>query len=89
MKSIVITANSLNDDTLEATLSITNQSPGAAPVWLGWHPYFTKRADSRVQFVAAGMWEMGGDKLPTQRTDSSGLNASCIELLVDNCFDGW
>jgi aldose 1-epimerase len=79
----------LKDDGLDITLSITNQSPGAAPVGLGWHPYFTKRADSHVQFAATGMWEMDSDKLPTQRSDSPGLNRDCAQLMVDNCFDGW
>jgi aldose 1-epimerase len=79
----------LKDDGLDATLSITNLSSGAAPVGLGWHPYFTKRADSHVQFVATGMWEMSSDKLPTQRSDSPGLNRACAQLTIDNCFDGW
>jgi aldose 1-epimerase len=79
----------VSDHTLEVTLSITNQSPGAAPVGLGWHPYFTKRADTRVEFAAAGLWDMGGDKLPTQRTDSTGLHRDCAQLMIDNCFEGW
>ena len=80
---------SIKDNALEVTLSITNQSPGAVPVGLGWHPYFTKRADSDVQFATTGMWEMGSDKLPTQRSDSPGLDRTCAQLLIDNCFDGW
>jgi aldose 1-epimerase len=79
----------LTDHALEITLSITNQSPSDAPVGLGWHPYFAKRADTRVQFAATGMWEMGGDKLPTKRTNSTGLNRDCASLMIDNCFDGW
>ena len=79
----------LTDHTLEINLSITNQSSGDAPVGLGWHPYFAKRADTRVQFAATGMWEMGGDKLPTERTHSAGLNRDCAGLMIDNCFEGW
>lgn len=74
---------------LELSLSITNQSALAVPVGLGWHPYFVKRADSHIQFEAAGRWEMGEDKLPTHRTTSTGLNAPCTTLDVDHCFDGW
>ena len=44
---------------LGLTLSITNQSAVAAPVGLGWHPYFVKRARSRISFEAAGRWETG------------------------------
>ncbi len=42
----------LKDHAVEVTLCITNQSSGAAPAGLGWHPYFTKREDTCVQFFA-------------------------------------
>ena len=74
---------------LELTLSITNQSAVAAPVGLGWHPYFVKRSDTHVRFEASGRWEMGDDKLPTCRGASSGLDLDCQGLDVDHCFDGW
>jgi len=74
---------------LELTLSITNQSAVAAPVGLGWHPCFVKRADTHVRFAATGRWEMGDDKLPTRRSASTGLDRDCQGLDVDHCFDGW
>jgi len=74
---------------LELTLSITNQSAVAAPVGLGWHPYFVKRPDTHVRFAATGRWEMGDDKLPTRRSASTGLDQDCQGLDVDHCFDGW
>ena len=74
---------------LELSLSITNQSTIAVPVGLGWHPFFVKRPDSRVQFDATGRWEMGGDKLPTHRAHSEGLDTACATLDIDHCFDGW
>jgi aldose 1-epimerase len=79
----------LHDGELELTLSITNQSAQAAPVGLGWHPYFVKRAGSHLTFEAQGRWEMGADKLPTQRLPSPGLDVDCAALDVDHCFDGW
>lgn len=79
----------LGTHTLEMTLSITNQSSAAAPVGLGWHPYFVKRPGSRIAFHADGRWEMGEDKLPTRRLPSRGLDADCATLDVDHCFDGW
>ncbi len=79
----------IQDNALELTLSITNRASMAAPAGLGWHPYFTKRADTRVQFAATGLWEMGGDKLPTLRSDSAGLDSDSAQLMVDNCFEGW
>ena len=74
---------------LELSLSVTNQSAQAAPLGLGWHPFFVKRAGSRIGFQATGRWEMGDDKLPTHRTVSGGLDRDCAALDVDHCFDGW
>ncbi len=79
----------LHPNRLTLTLSITNQAHGAAPVGLGWHPYFVKRAHSQLAFQASGRWEMGVDKLPTHRTAITGLSADCDTLDVDHCFDGW
>jgi aldose 1-epimerase len=79
----------LQPNRLTLTLSITNQAHAAAPVGLGWHPYFVKRAHSQLSFQASGRWEMGADKLPTHRTSINGLTADGDTLDVDHCFDGW
>lgn len=79
----------LREGALEMTLSLTNQSPEAAPAGLGWHPFFVKRPRSHISFEAAGRWEMGPDKLPTQRVPGPGLDADCASLDVDHCYDGW
>ncbi|MBK6595216.1 MAG: aldose 1-epimerase [Burkholderiales bacterium] len=79
----------LDTDALEMSLSITNQSAVSAPVGLGWHPYFVKRANSRLVFAATGRWDMGADKLPTHRGPSTGVDADASTLEVDHCFDGW
>jgi aldose 1-epimerase len=79
----------LRDGVLALTLSLTNQSQQPAPAGLGWHPYFVKRARSRISFEATGRWDMGPDKLPTQRRAADGLDADCAALDVDHCFDGW
>ena len=74
---------------LEMTMSITNQSAQASPVGLGWHPYFIKRAASRIAFEASGMWQMSGEKLPTHLQPSKGITQDCAGLAIDNCFEGW
>ena len=74
---------------LALTLSVTNQSGQIAPAGLGWHPYFVKRSRSRIAFEATGRWDMGPDKLPTQRRAAHGLDADCAFLDIDHCFDGW
>jgi aldose 1-epimerase len=79
----------LHGNQLTVLLSITNQSDGAAPVGLGWHPYFVKRRQSHLQFASTGVWGMGEDKLPTALQGSGGLNQACADLVVDNCFEQW
>jgi aldose 1-epimerase len=79
----------LTPRSLELTLGMTNQSDRPAPAGLGWHPYFVKRARSRIAFEATGRWEMGPDKLPTSRHAAHGLDADCAFLDVDHCYDGW
>lgn len=79
----------LEPHALEMRMSITNQSAVSAPVGLGWHPFFVKRADAHVTFAATGRWEMGPDVLPTHRSSSTGIDTDCASLQVDHCFDGW
>lgn len=78
----------LSDNALEMHMAITNQATVAAPVGLGWHPYFAKSAQTHVQFAAQGRWEMGADTLPTQRLAHAGLDTDCSRLTIDHCFDG-
>lgn len=79
----------IKGNTLELTLSMTNQSATPAPAGIGWHPYFAKRPGSRISFEAAGRWEMSDEKLPTHRQPARGLDTDCAMLDVDHCFDGW
>jgi aldose 1-epimerase len=79
----------LGQSSLELTLSLTNQSQQPAPAGLGWHPFFVKRPRSRISFEASGRWEMGPDKLPTERRPAHGVDADCAFLDVDHCYDGW
>jgi aldose 1-epimerase len=79
----------LSGNTLEMTLSMTNQAPTPAPAGLGWHPYFVKRSRCHIAFEATGRWEMSDEKLPTHRQPSRGLDTDCAALDVDHCFDGW
>ena len=79
----------LTEDSLELRIAMKNLSAQPVPAGLGWHPYFAKRAGTRVRFAASGRWEMGEDKLPTQLAAHTGLDANCSELTVDHCFAGW
>lgn len=79
----------LTSEALELTLAVTNQSGQAAPMGLGWHPWFVKRPGAHLRFAASGRWEMGADKLPTGRSACSGLDLDGERIDVDHCYDGW
>lgn len=79
----------LEDSAVHFELGLTSRADGPVPAGLGWHPYFVKRPRSRISFVARGRWEMGADKLPTERRAHDGLDQDCTGLDVDHCFDGW
>jgi aldose 1-epimerase len=79
----------LHDNSLEMTMAITNQSDRPAPVGLGWHPYFSKRAGAQLRFTAQTMWQMGEDKIPVGDAVHRGLVQAVDDLSIDNCFSGW
>jgi len=79
---------------VQATLALENAGAAPFPFGLGWHPYFPKRADTRLQCAAASVW----------MNDPTGLPVSCEaipapwrfdrmrgvqDLVVDNVFNGW
>lgn len=80
---------SIDGSNLLLKLTYCNTSHEAAPVGLGWHPYFVKRADAHLAFQTKGMWETAPDKLPTHRIESLGFLGNCADLTVDHCYDGW
>lgn len=82
----------LTDGALDARLTIVNDERDAvSPVGLGWHPYFPKRARSRIHLDVAARWDNGdADQLPTARVPlRGGIDADVRALALDHCFDGW
>lgn len=79
----------LSATALDMRIVIVNRADHAAPVGLGWHPYFAKDAATRIRFCAHSRWEMGPDKLPTHSLPHAGLDTDCSTLDVDHCFSGW
>jgi aldose 1-epimerase len=74
---------------LEVRLAFTNQAPHAQPVGLGWHPYFPKRARSRLHIELAERWDSDATGLPVRRVAQPGIDADVAHLEFDNCFEGW
>jgi aldose 1-epimerase len=79
----------LSPTSLRAELSVTNTAAQAVPVGLGWHPYFPRRARSRLHVECSGRWELDALKLPTQLVPQPGVDADLAHLAYDHCFEGW
>lgn len=80
---------SLTPQQLSVRLVFTNTANIAQPVGLGWHPYFPKRAHSRLQAVVSERWESGANQLPTHKLPQPGIDDEVSHLAFDNCFEGW
>ena len=79
----------LKADSLHITLAATNIDARQTPMGMGWHPYFVRRARSRVHLELQHRWEADESKLPVRPVAQTTLDADVAVLDLDNCFDGW
>lgn len=79
----------LGPTSLRCELAVTNTGAEPAPVGLGWHPFFPRRARSRLHVECSGRWELDASKLPTQLVPQPGVDADVAHLAYDHCFEGW
>ncbi len=80
----------LDESGLRVVLSLRNTAAVAAPVGLGWHPYFPKRSRSRIHAELSERWESDpATELPLRAVPQAGIDADVAHLRFDNCFDGW
>lgn len=79
----------LTPDSMSVQLAFTNTAEIAQPVGLGWHPYFTKRARSRLHIELEGRWDADAAELPVRKVAQPGIDSDVAHLAFDNCFDGW
>lgn len=79
----------LTPDSMSVELVFTNTADIAQPVGLGWHPYFTKRARSRLHIELASRWDSDAAQLPVRKVAQPGIDSDVSHLDFDNCFDGW
>jgi aldose 1-epimerase len=83
-------AFALTSTGLNVGLSIVNKAAFAAPVGLGWHPYFPKRQQSHLHAELSERWESdAATQLPTGRVPQAGIEGDVVQLDFDHCFDGW
>ena len=79
----------LAPQSLHIGLVFTNTGVGAQPAGLGWHPYFVKRARSRLHIELAERWDSDATQLPVRKVAQPGIDSDVAHLGFDNCFDGW
>ncbi|MFZ2650317.1 MAG: aldose 1-epimerase [Burkholderiaceae bacterium] len=79
----------LSPSSLRVQLQFTNFADIAAPVGLGWHPYFPKRARSRLHVELSHRWDSDAAQLPVRKLAQPGIDSDISHLDFDNCFEGW
>ena len=79
----------LTPQSLGVQMTITNTADTAQPIGLGWHPYFPKRARSRLHIELSDRWECDATQLPTRKVAQPGIDADVAHLDFDHHFEGW
>ena len=78
----------LNTASFSARLQLTNDDAAEQPVGLGWHPYFVRRARSRMHIELSDRWDADATLLPTRKVAQHGIDSDLSHLDFDNCFEG-
>ena len=79
----------LTPDSMRVQMVVDNLDELAQPVGLGWHPYFPRRARSRLHVELASRWDNDASLLPVRQIAQDGIDSDVRHLDYDNCFDGW
>ena len=79
----------LTPQAMRVQMVFTNIGDMAQPVGLGWHPYFPKRARSRLHIELSDRWDSDATQLPVRKVAQPGIDSDVAHLNFDNCFDGW
>jgi aldose 1-epimerase len=80
---------SLTPQSLVAQMVVTNMADVPQPVGLGWHPYFPKRARSRLHVECSDRWDSDAAQLPVRKVAQPGIDSDVAHLAFDNAFEGW
>ena len=79
----------LTPQSMQVGMVVVNRAEGVAPIGLGWHPYFPKRARSRLHIELTDRWDTDAAQLPVRKVTQPGIDADVSHLAFDNAFDGW
>lgn len=83
----------LGDEGVALHLSLRNTDTRSMPAGLGWHPYFLRHDDCRVQFAARSVWQNNSQGLPSHLSQiptqwDFSVARQLQEPGLDNCFVG-
>jgi aldose 1-epimerase len=79
----------LTPHSMNVQMVFANTADVVQPVGLGWHPYFPKRARSRLHIELSDRWDSDATQLPVRKVAQHGIDSDVSHLDFDNCFDGW
>jgi aldose 1-epimerase len=79
----------LDAASFSARLQVANDAELEQPVGLGWHPYFVRRARSRMHVEVSHRWDCDATLLPTRKVAQHGIDSDLSHLAFDHCFEGW
>jgi aldose 1-epimerase len=79
----------LTPQSMSVQMVFTNTGDTAQPVGLGWHPYFPKRARSRLHIELSARWDADVNQLPIRKVAQPGIDSDLVHLDFDHCFEGW
>ena len=79
----------LTPQSMSVQMVFTNTADVAQPVGFGWHPYFPRRARSRLHIEVSDRWESDASQLPTRKVAQPGIDSDVAHLEFDHCFEGW
>ena len=80
---------SLTPQAFAVRMQFTSTAAIEQPVGIGWHPYFPRRARSRLHVELSDRWDTDATQLPTRRVAQPGIDSDLSHLAYDNCFEGW
>ncbi|MEO6030323.1 MAG: aldose 1-epimerase [Burkholderiaceae bacterium] len=79
----------LTPQSMSVQMVFTNTADVVQPVGLGWHPYFLRRARSRLHIEVSDRWDTDATHLPTRKLAQPGIDGDVVHLDFDHCFEGW
>jgi len=85
---------SLSPDDLTIYLDLSNKGDTPMPAGVGFHPYFPRTAETRIQASVSDMWRVDDEVMPVAleqppdgKDPNAGLRVDAVAL--DNGYTGW